>query len=96
MHKILSEHRLSFLGVYAPCSNFQLKQSSLEGDSLRLRKKTTRKLQEDPKTFQIHKATSSLKSTLVGNTAGEEAHHPVQIPAHCTETQAGALGLHTC
>lgn len=38
--------------------SFQLKQSGLEGDSLRLRKKTTHKAQGGPKTFQTHKASS--------------------------------------
>lgn len=60
--------------------NFQLKQSSLEGDSWRLRKKTTHKAQEGPRTFQTHKASSFPEFTLVGNTTGEEGTHCTERP----------------
>lgn len=68
-------------------TSFQLKQSSLEGGSLRLRKKITQKAQEGPKTLQTHKASSFPEFTVVGNTTVEEANASVQLPAHCTEIQ---------
>lgn len=75
-------------------TSFQLKQSNLEGGSLRLRKKATYKAQQGPKAFQVqqgpkafqaHKAPSLPKFTLARNTTGEEAHQSVQLPAHCTK-----------